>query len=332
MEVRKVQVTGGSSYIISLPKSWVKSIGLRKNDPLRVIVQPDMSLLILPPAVEYPHGEKSSKIFRAEEFSSEEFLLRCMIGAYISGYREIVVTASEEIPSHIRDMATRFSRMLIGQEIIEETPGRIVIRDILDPAEMPFDRILSRMHIIVRSMYMDSLDSIRRRDENLAREVIHRDSELDRLHWLIARYQSMVTKNPSIASKMQLKIGTCVNYFEISRIMERIGDHTVRIAHHGMEIYPSLSEALTDSLISAGEFAMEMFESSFEAYRKRDTALAQSTLERLNVLKKRCEEANSRALELESEYALSTGYIVESIRRTGEYSADICEYVIDYFM
>ncbi|MGC1120731.1 MAG: AbrB/MazE/SpoVT family DNA-binding domain-containing protein [Candidatus Methanofastidiosia archaeon] len=46
MEIRKVQVAGGSSLVITLPKEWVNSLNIQKNDPLGLIVQPDGTLLI----------------------------------------------------------------------------------------------------------------------------------------------------------------------------------------------------------------------------------------------------------------------------------------------
>ena len=54
MEIRKVQVTGGSSYVITLPKEWVKSMEIQKNDPVGLIAQPDGTLLITPK----PSGER----------------------------------------------------------------------------------------------------------------------------------------------------------------------------------------------------------------------------------------------------------------------------------
>ncbi len=41
MEIRKVQITGGSSYVVTLPKDWAESLKIKKNDPLGLIVQPD---------------------------------------------------------------------------------------------------------------------------------------------------------------------------------------------------------------------------------------------------------------------------------------------------
>lgn len=33
MEIRRVQITGGSSYVITLPKEWATSQNIKKNDP-----------------------------------------------------------------------------------------------------------------------------------------------------------------------------------------------------------------------------------------------------------------------------------------------------------
>ena len=32
-ETRKIQFTGKSSYIVSLPKQWIMDLGLKKGDP-----------------------------------------------------------------------------------------------------------------------------------------------------------------------------------------------------------------------------------------------------------------------------------------------------------
>ena len=45
-----------------------------------------------------------------------------------------------------------------------------------------------------------------------------------------------------------------------------------------------------------------------------------------------CEKINTLALQQESAIAISIGYIVESIRRIGEYSEDISETVINYLI
>ena len=48
METRKVQMTGGSSFVITLPKDCINSLKIKKNDPLGLVVQSDGTLLITP--------------------------------------------------------------------------------------------------------------------------------------------------------------------------------------------------------------------------------------------------------------------------------------------
>ena len=48
MDFRKVQITGGNSFVVSLPKTWVKDVGLKPRDAVAIITQPDSSLLIIP--------------------------------------------------------------------------------------------------------------------------------------------------------------------------------------------------------------------------------------------------------------------------------------------
>jgi phosphate uptake regulator len=45
-----------------------------------------------------------------------------------------------------------------------------------------------------------------------------------------------------------------------------------------------------------------------------------------------CEEINTLALQQKGIVAVSIGYIVESIRRIGEYAEDISENVINYLV
>jgi len=46
MEIREFQFTGGSSYVITLPKEWIESEKIKKNDPSGVEIQPDGTLLV----------------------------------------------------------------------------------------------------------------------------------------------------------------------------------------------------------------------------------------------------------------------------------------------
>ena len=62
---------------------------------------------------------------------------------------------------------------------------------------------------------------------------------------------------------------------------------------------------------------------------KKDIKLANETIEMTKNLTKECEKINTTASNIEGTTTIALSYISESIRRTGEYAANICENIIN---
>ncbi|MHA1507589.1 MAG: AbrB/MazE/SpoVT family DNA-binding domain-containing protein, partial [Promethearchaeota archaeon] len=158
IETRKVQKTGGSTYIISLPREWIDKHGIQVKDTIGILSQPDGNLLITP----YISSEKliTEKKFDVDEIKNSDFLFRLLVGAYIMGYNIIEVRSSKKFESVIRDTVRNFSKITIGTEIMEESDNIIIIKDLLDPKEMPFEKTIKRMYILANSMHEDALKAL----------------------------------------------------------------------------------------------------------------------------------------------------------------------------
>lgn len=331
MEIRKVQVTGGSSYVITLPKGWVKSLNIKKNDPLGLIVQPDGTLLITPKTTGEPVHR--TKEFSVDSVDDPEYLFRLLVGAYIMGYSIIMVKSEERIPPFVTECVTRFTQTAVGPEIIEETMKSVTIKDLLNPVEMPFDKIIRRLHIILKTMHEDAITALKEKDKQLAEDVIARDNNVDRLQWLVARQSNVVLQDVTLAKKMGVTQEEATYYFLISRIMERIGDHAVRIAEHvPLLIAEEIDGTITDVIASASSLALEIFANSMAAWIKKDIEVANRNIESIKTLVSHCEEINNEALQIKGRSSISLGYIAESIKRTGEYAGDIAELVINHLV
>ena len=329
MEIRRVQMTGGSSYIITLPKEWIKKLNIQKNDPLGLITQSDGTLL-LTPKIDREHIQKI-KEFDVSNITNQDFLLRNLIGAYISGYNSIIIKSSKRMSPQAKMTIRKFTRATIGQEIVEETDSQVIIKDILNPAEMPFDRTIKRMHIIVKGMHEDIMTAIQRNDKKLAEDVLIRDNEIDRLNWLVARQHNIILQNVSFAEKMGITVELATTSFLISRIIERIGDHVIRIAQNAVNITDKKTDkAILEKLLSSSQLALEIFNKSITSFLRRDIKAANETIDSVSKLETKCEEINELALKQKGEYVISISYVVESIRRIGEYSSDISENVINH--
>ena len=331
MEIRKVQVTGGSSYVITLPKEWIKSSNIKKNDSLGITIQSDGTLLITPKMImEQIYKEKQ---INSDIITQKSFLLRRLIAAYISGYNSIKVTSEKRLSPEIRSTVRVFSQTAIGQEIVEETDKSITVKDLLNPLEMPFDKTIKRMHIIVKGMHEDTLHTMKHYSAELIKEIISRDQEVDRLHWLIARQYNSIMQNMSLAEKMETTIELSSTFFLISRIIERIGDHVVKIADNIINLQQNITQSdIIHKIETASTKAQEIFSQSIGSFYRKDITASNKNIETVDTLHKFCEEIDKLALQQKGLVAISIGNIVESIRRIGEYSQDISENVINYLI
>ena len=331
MEIRKVQVTGGSSYVITLPKEWADAQHIRKNDPLGLVAQPDGTLLV---TREITEGQfQREKRFDVSEIRDPAFLFRLLIGSYIAGYTSITVTARTRLPAPVRMAVRDFAQMTIGPEVVEETDTLIILKDLLNPAEMPFENTIKRMYVIVKNMHLDAMQALETRNGNLADDVITRDNDVDRLHWLIARQTSIILKNPTLARKMGQSTSRVVNTHIIGRIIERIGDHAVRISENTRKMPGTMIEPEVQAAIrKASTLALSIFDKSIVSFFNADMQGSHRTIEQVDTLEDLCEEINAIAMQRDPFFAVSLRNIAESIRRTGEYAGDISESVINYLV
>ena len=61
-ETRKLQYTGGSSYIVSLPKKWIQDLGLKQGDNVIIMRQGNSTLQIAPASKRASKEQKEATI------------------------------------------------------------------------------------------------------------------------------------------------------------------------------------------------------------------------------------------------------------------------------
>jgi len=328
MEIRKVQLTGGSSFVLTLPKEWVRSMGIKKNDALGLMVQPDGTLMVTTRTTEArPHRAKEIK---SEVVGDQTHLFRILIGAYIMGFSTITVRSVGRMPAATRDTVLRFAQMTVGPEIMEETVSTVTVRDLLNPTEMPFDKTIRRMHILVRTMHEDALLALETRSKGLAEEVLRRDADINRLNWLVARQYNMVLNDMTLARRMGVGLEEAGHWFLIARILERVGDHGIRIVKGVLQLVDRrLEKELQTAIKAASAESLALLDSSLDSWFKRDIRAANENIDSLAALLAKCERIHQSAQHVKSAYSIPVTDIAESIRRTGEYAADVSELAIN---
>ena len=115
-EQRKLQVTGGSTFILSLPKDWAIRNELKRGSSMLVREEDDGSLTITPSS--FPKKEKQDEAFIiASIVSNPDAIMRTAISAYLNGYNILHIRAQGDkvLSAKLRNRLKTFARdYLVG--------------------------------------------------------------------------------------------------------------------------------------------------------------------------------------------------------------------------
>src|SRR5919112_453630 len=89
-EVRKIQYTGSSSYIISLPKKWIQDLGLRQGDSV-IITRQGNNILEILPASKRDSKEQKKTMIEVQKDNNAYYLARKLISLYFLGFNIISI-------------------------------------------------------------------------------------------------------------------------------------------------------------------------------------------------------------------------------------------------
>jgi phosphate uptake regulator len=325
---RRVQMTGGSTFVVSLPSEWAKSVGLKPKQELLLVPQGDLSLLIL---VGARGSELGEALVDAAQCQDDSDALRGFIANYIAGYDIIKIRC--DIGSFRHGLKTQIRDKLIGVEIVEETSDYIVTQCLHGDADLPLERALRRMALLVTNMLRDSVDSLLRLDHRFAEEVIARDDEVDRFAYYIFRQLNRSLINPVLIRNMGMdNIREFIPFTILVRSVERIADHATKIASCVRELGDRvLPRDLMTQIKSLADTSLSLFEDAMRSVYTLDPVKANDVIRHINVALKIEADAVQTLFgsHLDAKKASSLRLVLESLRRIAEYSVDICEVVVD---
>jgi phosphate uptake regulator len=329
IEFRKVQITGGSTYVVSLPKSWIKKVELKPKDQVALVQQPDMSLLLVPRG-ELKTKEVSEAFFDASQINRPEAIITEFIARYLVGYDIIRVRLKDARSRGF--LRNSIHQKLIGVEIIEENANEIIAQCLLGSVDLPLDKALRRMHILMTFMFKDAIEALGTNDQALAREIVRRDDEVDRLYFFIVRQLKAAVDNRLLVEEIGLSSPRdCLGYRLIVKSVERSADHAARIARVVLTLASSLDEKTMEGIIAISKLATEIQENSMKTLYKYDAELIHETMAKAKDVAKFEEDIIEQLLGLKIETRIIIGLrlVLESVRRIAEYGTDIAEIAIN---
>ena len=327
---RNIQKTGGNSFVVSLPKSWVTDLGLRPKDSVAVLVQPDSSLLIVPRR-DIRGTSKSEATLEVTQGLEKDALLRHFISFYLAGYDTIRLTMGKADGSLRGFIREGIRRKLVGVEIIEESSTNILTQCLSGYVELPLKKALERMSIIAAGMLSDSVNVLRGGVRGMAEEVIERDDEVDRFYHFLLRQLNIAVRDRSVIQEIGLTSARdCLGYRLVVKSTERVADHAAAIAAEA-ENLRAIPEASVKKVQDMTELSRKVFESSITALLRLDAKMAEQAIAKTKEVVQMEGKISGEILaqRMSGSQVASVRLMLESIRRAAEYGSDIAEIAID---
>lgn len=222
METRKIISFGNSSYVVSLPKDWVRENKLKKGDLVCVEEKNDEITL-------YP-GQNNRviepKIIVIDiDGKNEDMVQTEIISAYLNNYD--IIEAKGKLTPEAAVRIKSILRNLTGIEIIQQDSSKIVAKDLLNINEISIETLIRRIDNIARSILTDSIGSIHK---NMYEDIYERDMEVNRLVYLAYRVIRAAIIDPKIAKSLgKTNIELLFEQILIEKL-EKVADKAKRIA------------------------------------------------------------------------------------------------------
>tara|TARA_Y100000034_G_C6890063_1_gene409283 strand:- start:1335 stop:2294 length:960 start_codon:yes stop_codon:yes gene_type:complete len=225
MEYRKLISFGKSSFVVSLPKSWVIQQKLKKGD--LIYLQPSKNDLIVQAHPQKRNGEQLQIVISVDGKNLKR-IEREILAAYVNNYKTITLSGSE-----IKNQAKiiqEFIQKLVALEIVEQDSKKIIAKDFLNLNDISITQIIKKMDVISRSMFSDCKNMF---NEDNYDSIFHRDQDINKFRYLVYRIVWHGMKNPTdIFKRYNLNNIDLFNYWWFSFSIEQIGDCIKRIARY----------------------------------------------------------------------------------------------------
>lgn len=318
MEKRNIQKTGGASFTVTLPKQWVDRFGLEDKDPVELTIQPSGALLIQPEK----NRKKLPKITcEADELTPEE-LAREIISSYLAGADEITIKG-KRLEQPQRTQIRQVAKSLMGLEIIDESSTQITIRNIFDISRLSIPQNIEKMFFITQSMFADAMKALSTKDLVLAQDVIDRDLEIDKFHFLIIRQFHSLISGKLMEEDIGISLLDC-NYYSFTAMqIERIADHAVKISRAIVQMKVSSPKSNTLKVFEKDtQQVLTLLKQSASMVQTLNKKMAHTILDEFEAKEKLSNAKPAASVAVEP-------IIADSLDRVQRYILNIAEMTID---
>ncbi|CCC40713.1 phosphate uptake regulator PhoU [Haloquadratum walsbyi] len=327
METRKVQLSGGTTYTVSLPKKWAQEHGIGSGSVLALHPSGDGSLLVEATAdrscIDQGVTVDISTI-------SETALRQRILALHAVGFDTVTLRDNAGSGHEKARTVEETLRELSGFELLEVNEHRIKLTNLIDAQNVDIKKSVRRLRLVTLAMHRDAVSAVINTNEELAERVIDRDDEADKLFRMITRHFRRSLTDLYEVEKLALDRDELFEYYYTARQFERIADHAEKIARFTLRPDATISSTHTETLSSLGDATRSIITDA------ADAVLTDGDITTANTAITKHEDLSTRLTDLDRELydhdvpseAYVLGLLLDSLKRSAEYGINIASIAI----
>lgn len=327
METRKVQLSGGTTYTVSLPKKWAQEHGIGSGSVLALHPSGDGSLLI-----EATTDRSCMEQGVTVDIStlSETALRQRILALHAVGFDTVTLRDNAGNGHQKARIVEEILRKLSGFELLEVSEHRIKLTNLIDAQNVDIKKSVRRLRLVTLAMHRDAISAVIHNDEELAERVVERDDEADKIFRMITRHFRRSLTDLYEVEKLALNRDELFEYYYTARQFERIADHAEKVARFTHRPNATVPDDYTETLSSLGDATRSIITDA------ADAVLTDGDITTANTAVSKHEKLSTRLTNLDRELydhdtpseAYVLGLLVDSLNRSAEYGVNIASIAI----
>jgi len=309
VETRKVQLTGSSTFTISLPKEWAVENG----------IEPGMTLSLCPDAgsleVCAEAGTDVETTVEASGLGASE-LRRTIFALYAAGFETITVLFDDDSTREQRRAVSETATRLAGVELLGAGQNEVRLRNLLDGEQLSLDRTLLQLQYDVLSMQQATVGGLTVSGEDQLRHV-RDDASFRRRYGVLSRHAERGLVDPAMRSSLGLTRRTLLDYLTAGRELRGVADATLSLAAAARDI--AVPPAWGDEVAELSHTARQLVEDALAALvEPGDAATGQGVARDVSTLRADVDDFSRRVYDRDLDEPRALARSIETLGRTAD--------------
>lgn len=282
LESRKIQKVGKSTLSVSLPKAWIKLIGVKQGDIVYLDQRKDGSLRIFLEEDENLVKEKPQEfLINYDQVKEIKFIERLIVGSYLMGKDLIKITSSTRLDSKQTEEIRNIVQKIAGLNIIGVSKKEVIIQCFIDPLNFDVHSVMQQLTDITSTMLNEAMEALSKFDSELANDVIKREFEVDSIYWLLTRLILSIARSRTLQKKMGLSETFKPTGLRLAtRSLLRIARHSMLIAKIALKLSEKkdVNKKEINVISYLNRMTKKVFHKAVDSFLSRDMISANDVL------------------------------------------------------